>query len=544
MSGCGGGGCGGGCGDGCAESKRKIAELELENSELREKLHSVMERAERRKANFKRFRANTSLSLSLVDPSDMTITQVNPAALRNLGREWTVVGLSFGKLIVESDRDRVLRQIVHCCEQQSDLEGIEFSLLRADGTVMLVNALFRHVQRYSHKTTIMCEVSFLNITGMRLARRELEAVRNALVGVTEEKQNLERVLCVLAHDIRSVASGMLGLIHINKEETVSLVPQLCNHGEMMMVVLNNMLAAMQPDGSIVLHTSQCDLRGLVISVASVFHANAVQKGLVLSTSVSDAIPRLVLIDGDRLRQVLMNLVGNAVKFTETGTVELVVGIENGNVFIEVKDTGPGIPVVDRERIFELYAQCGDEAQSSKGFGIGLSVVSTMVKAMGGAIAVNSVVDQGSTFIITLPLVLACGDNSGNPNSDTRLRVLVVDDDPDITELMRFRLNGHDVTTSQCPKDALELFKKNGFDLVITDCNMYTMTGFDLIDLMREHERDNNLSPITIVMVTAHQEESVKQKAIKYGADAVYQKPLRPDGFNAILRMASKKSSPS
>jgi CheY-like chemotaxis protein len=203
-------------------------------------------------------------------------------------------------------------------------------------------------------------------------------------------------------------------------------------------------------------------------------------------------------DGTRLRQILFNLIGNALKFTDSGKVWIYLKKDRNHLLFEVGDTGPGIPKKRAGGIFEEFSQPSDTSLNNKaGTGLGLAISKKLVKAMGGKIGVKSNVKKGSTFWFQIPYTecTSMANATKRNNGMSGIRILVVDDDPLVGKLMQKFLNKQtDIITCNSPIEALKIVNRSSFDLIITDLKMPEMNGIEFT----KHIRANYDVPILVL----------------------------------------------
>lgn len=256
-------------------------------------------------------------------------------------------------------------------------------------------------------------------------------------------------------------------------------------------------------------------------------------------------------DRARIRQIMMGLVGNALKFTERGEVVLALDdSEDYELLIRVRDTGIGIPADQFSRIFDPFYQI--ESSTSRRFpgtGLGLAIIDEIVKAMDGRITVESTLGAGSTFCVCLPLELADASELAATETGTTtlsvpagLRVLVVDDIEMNRELLEMQVAsmGAASASAESGQRALDLLAEADFDLVLLDCQMPEMDGYEAAREIRGRWPDR---PLRIVAVTAHAEPGERERCLRAGMDDYVSKPLSMDTLARVLGEASRAEAP-
>ena len=301
-----------------------------------------------------------------------------------------------------------------------------------------------------------------------------------------------------------------------------------------------------------LNKAPMSLHSLAASVAALFRANAESKGFKLLFEVEQDVANWVVGDAQRLKQVLLNLVGNAIKFTERGSVTLRLTpllAPDGwaRVAFEVQDTGIGISPEAQAQLFEPFQQVdGSRNRRRGGTGLGLAISQRIVEAMGSKIQVRSELGVGSTFFFALSLEL---DSSPVPPvltdsamggldepTDLAGTVLLVEDNPVnlLIALEMLQSLGLDVIEAEDGAQALEQLARHPVDLVLMDCFMPEMDGYDATRHIRERERDQGLTRLPIIALTANAFDEDLRKAEEAGMDAHLAKPYTRVQLRAML----------
>jgi CheY-like chemotaxis protein len=265
-----------------------------------------------------------------------------------------------------------------------------------------------------------------------------------------------------------------------------------------------------------------------------FAASARQKGLQLKWNAAPSVPATMHGDPDRIGQILVNLIGNAVKFTEAGGVEITVADGSGGVDFSVRDTGIGIPLDKRGLLFQPFMQVDSSlTRRHGGTGLGLAICKELAALMGGTIEVQSEHGRGSIFTFTLPLQQACGQErtppAGNFSGELgrRIHILLVEDDPMVREIIALMLvnRGCLVETAESGRVALEKSAQGNFDFILMDLQMPEMNGLEATRKIRQRERETG-KRTPIVGLTAHARRETREECLKSGMDDVLTKPVR------------------
>jgi signal transduction histidine kinase/ligand-binding sensor domain-containing protein/CheY-like chemotaxis protein len=351
-------------------------------------------------------------------------------------------------------------------------------------------------------------------------------------------------MATLGHEIRTPMTGVLGMAELMARTSLdatqrSYVEAVRRSGTVLLRLVNDALDLTRIEARRLVLEPECvSPRAIAEAAVDLASAAASEKGLALSLHVDPGVPHALRADPVRLRQVVQNLVGNAVKFTEHGGVSVHLEPRSQGIAIVVRDTGPGMDRTLVGRLFERFEQGGTK-QRGEGSGLGLAICHELCLLMGGAINVESVPGVGTAFTVVLPLPVcacqgrACTAGVVHATIDATRRVLLVEDDRVVADVIAalLRERGHEVCVVGDGLLALAELARGTFDVMLLDLDLPVMDGFQVARMVRRMDRS---ASIPIVAVTARSAGDEGDAVRAAGMDALVRKPLTGEGLAAAM----------
>ena len=362
-----------------------------------------------------------------------------------------------------------------------------------------------------------------------------------------EKNNAKNIFVAnMSHEIRTPLNGILGFLHLLEttkidEEQKDYLKEIKNSSEILLTTLNDILDFSKAEANkIVLENRNFDIKELINNLSLYTKSNIKNKNIEVISEFDDTIPAWVLGDSVRLRQVLLNLINNSIKFTNNGYIKisakaLMAKDDIIQVEFRISDTGIGIPKDKQQKVFEEFIQA-DESTTRKygGTGLGLAICNRIITLMGGKLKLDSEADKGTTFYFDIKFKICNEENVFDESNHQQevfansAKILVAEDNQTNQKLIEKFLNKLNLDCEIVPdgSQAFELFKNNKFGLVLMDCQMPVIDGYEASMSIRDYEKEHQLEPTPILALTANAFASDKENCLSCGMNDVIVKPIK------------------
>jgi PAS domain S-box-containing protein len=505
---------------------------------------------------------------------DGRIIVANPAFVKILGYNNLdeLFGLNIDQdiFINSEDRDKLIKQL----RRENFVHNYKVGLKKKDGTAIIVKLDDRLLRDEAGE--IYFEGTIRDVT----EQIQLEAERKkAEVALKEEKRKSDqlakdalnassiksRFLADMSHELRTPVNGLLGLLNLietdsykNKEELKQFVADAKISAELLLNIINNILDISKIEsGTMELQETAFDLAAVLNESVSIIKNKAHEKGLKIFTDIAEDVPIKVIGDGVRIKQIFINLLGNAIKFTEKGMISARIKLKEKSeelvsISASVEDTGCGIAKHEKENIFKRYSQIGESSDlKQSGTGLGLTICREFIFMMGGEISVESEEKKGSKFIFTInlkpqkileqlpeendaknmyelqePQILI--NNSPSEflkNQRSNFKILLAEDNQINQKVAIKILNtaGYSVDAVCNGREAVQAVKNGCYSLVLMDIQMPELDGYNATKEIREIQ--NEISKIPIIAITAHALRGDKERCLSAGMNDYISKPI-------------------
>jgi PAS domain S-box-containing protein len=490
---------------------------------------------------------------------DGFMTDLNPAGERMTG----YTRAEFLKMrildMIPPELGEQVRQLMEVNNTKTPDVRAELDIIRKDGERRTLEVSTRLISEDGKPVRV--EGIARDVTDRKRAQAEYETAREAAEEANRAKSEF---LANMSHEIRTPMNGVIGMSELALQTDLTLeqreyVDTIRTCAESLLTLINDILDFSKIEArKLELDWVEFDIRRLLADILRTLRVRSTQRNLVLRSSVEDSVPQRLLGDPHRVRQVIVNLVGNGIKFTERGEVAVDVALEREEegkcrLHFAVRDTGIGIPEGKRKSVFDAFMQ-GDGSITRKhgGTGLGLAISAQLAVLMHGTISVESRVGEGSVFHFTAEFGVATGTMPAHlpaPSAPKRhsrpLKILVVEDNAVNRRLAAKLLEkrGHRVQVVCDGRAALDTIPQQPFDLILMDVQMPEMDGFQATAAIRERETTTG-SHIPILALTAHAMKGDRERCLDAGMDGYVSKPIQPSElFAAIDALADSPEPP-
>ncbi|WP_394252305.1 TMAO reductase system sensor histidine kinase/response regulator TorS [Vibrio profundi] len=381
-------------------------------------------------------------------------------------------------------------------------------------------------------------------------RLNVEVLNHAKARSAAEQANRAKsaFLATMSHEIRTPMNGVLGTARLLKDTGLNTLQlgyaDIINRsGKNLLAILNDVLDYSKIEaGHLEIRLASFDLHQMVQDTYQLMEGRAKEKSLDFSYFIESDVPKFWRGDSTRLSQILNNLVGNAIKFTDEGSVDIYISLDlekPDTLLFEVSDTGVGISESEQHGLFDAFTQASSGHHKPGGTGLGLAISKRIMQAMGGDISVESVEGDGSRFWFSIELEEGREVSVSKieaPKEQVRAKVLLIEDNPVNRIVGEGFLSslGHQVVMAESGTQAKEVFEQEAFDIALVDINLPDCSGDDLIHELKAIEAKGNRKAIPMVAVSAHVFNEEVESYITAGFDGFLPKPLEKEALATLI----------
>lgn len=473
-------------------------------------------------------------------------TYVNPSGVKQTGYSKTnLLRMKYTSLIRNDFKQKAYYFFKNIFQNKIENSYFEFPLITKGGSEMWIGQKI-HLLKSNNA-----------IVGFQVIARDITSEKEFKEQLIIAKKNAENTALIksqflanMSHEIRTPLNGIIGIIHLlgktvltDKQKTY--IDAITSSSNQLMGIINDVLDLSKIEaGKMEIVDSEFDLHEMIQSVVSIFEMKTRDKGVKLTFEIEKNVPVSIIGDSIRLNQIMYNLIGNAVKFTENGEIKLHISLveetdEECTLKFFITDSGIGMEEGVTDKIFETFTQAeGDTTRKFGGTGLGLAIVKKLVELQNGTIKVESKINEGSKFTIQLKFKKAMDKKAYVAPQPTtnfslleNLEILLVEDNP-INQLVTKDLlleKGAKVEIADNGQIALDILKNKSFDVVLMDMQMPVLDGYETMKIIRDSD-NNQLNKIPILALTANAIHTEIKKCISDGANDYLSKPFKPESL--------------
>lgn len=492
---------------------------------------------------------NSEVGILQIQP-DGTSIYVNPALMRMIDADDAdqIKGKNIIDFIAPSFRESVAKEREKRHQNISSTYEVELLSLKGGHRNVMISAAPIMNDKGQLESIIG---SVIDITDRKNAERELQSAKNAAESANLAKSTF---LANMSHELRTPLNAILGFSSLMmrdenlSQEQLSNLQSIENSGEHLLDLISDVLEFSKIEaGRIVMQPENFDLYRLLFVIEEMFSLRCQEKGLGLQVERGAEVPQFVRADQGKLRQTLINILGNAVKFTAQGGISLRVQSNRDKLYFEVEDSGVGIADDEIDIVFDVFAQSTSGVKSKQGSGLGIPISQAFVQMMGGELSLESEVGKGSTFRFYIDIEIV--EDSGMIASEPELRVvglepdqpdyrlLVVEDNEPSRKLLVTLLTqvGFEVREAVEGQEAYQVWEKWQPHLIWMDLRMPVMDGYEATEKIKQAiSQSDSSSDTKVIALTASAFEENKEKAFEYGCDDFLRKPFRESDIFSML----------
>jgi len=452
-------------------------------------------------------------------------------------------------------RDAVNAAMTSMAETQIPIPASELELMRKDGSRVVVFSSHSIVVKAGGEAELFC--LDVDLTSRKKAEEALLMLKEAAESANQAKSEF---LANMSHEIRTPINGVLGMLQLLETtaldaDQATYVRMAAEASRRLTNLLSDILDLSRVEaGRMEIRQASFRVRDVVDSVSGLFAVTAANKGVALECNLDPDVPAILIGDEMRVRQVLFNLVGNALKFTEKGLVRLDITIlptkdDEFQAHFCITDTGIGIPEGRLRDIFEPFRQVENSyTRTYQGAGLGLSIVQRLVSLMRGSITIESAPGEGTRVHVVLPFKADRSTSSSPSNSvttklETGMRLLLVEDDPSnrFPTQRLLEVAGHQVVLAENGEQAIQLLAENDIDCIFMDVQMPVMDGVEATRIIRNSPSLGPKQHVPIIALTAYAMEGDRETFLAAGMNGYVAKPATLDEMTRALRQTLKTS---